>query len=228
MIVVPHRFFQTTVVLCLSYLFLLFTGCRSTVGSPSVDLVVVRYLESYFNAIRLTPFACQEKWIKMAEVGEDKYLGVSFFIEIRNHTDFPFAFGAEMYSCGYYCLELDIKTPDGKLHRLRKRPGVWTKNLLWDDIVPAHGSRLYPVCLDPRIWEGVPLFEFGETIFIRPRLAFWVFKKSEESRGDIGDVYRTVGELLRDESLRKDWEKRRWKEDREGELIGEWTSFTFK
>lgn len=225
MIFMPSRLLQTIFILCLSYLFLFFTGCRSTVASPPVELVVVRHLP-YSHTLRLIPFACQEKLMKMAEIGEDNYLGVTFFIDIRNHSDFVFAFGAECYSFGYNCLELDIKTPDGKLHCLKKRPAVWYKNLLWDEIVPAHESRLYPVALDPRIWDGVPLLEFGDKIFIRPRFAFWVFKKDEEPRRDKSQSYRTIEELLLDVPMGSSNMKRSWKENREGELVGEWTPFT--
>ena len=90
-------------------------------GQHKVPRVVKLWFEepNYDSCPRmLRALGCQEHLLSGYE-NSDYMLPVDLVFYIRNDTGFPMRIGEEQFTCGYYCLEIDIRLTNGNCPVLR-------------------------------------------------------------------------------------------------------------
>jgi hypothetical protein len=83
---------------------------------------------------------------------------VDCLLVIRNRTGNDIYIGDEEFEIGYDSIELKIRFRNGETFDLKKRSGVWHRNLPDLSIIPHGGALSIPITLDPEIWENIPLW----------------------------------------------------------------------
>ncbi len=152
--------------------------------------------------------ACQEHLLK----GYESYvLPVDLTFYVRNDTGFPMRLGEEQFTCGYYCLEIDVRLTNGKIFSARRKEGVWYRNFLSEEEIRGEKIHRRLLSMNPRLWTGLPSEVSGDKIYLRPRLAFFSFVNE-------GRRYKSIDDLV----IGK--ESSTWHGSRDGELIGNWLS----
>ena len=154
--------------------------------------------------------ACQEHLLKGYE-RSDYVLPVDLTFYVRNDTGFPLRLGEEQFTCGYYCLEIDIRLTNGKIFAARRKEGLWYRNFISEEEIRGEKIHRRLLSMNPRLWTGLPSEVSGDKIDLRPRLAFFSFVNE-------GRHYKSIDDLL----IGK--ESSTWHGSRDGELIGDWLS----
>lgn len=160
--------------LCVFTALLYVCGCMR-IGNNCRDVSVDVLVHTHDPwSITVLPYPYQDSLLPSDR--EARLLNVDFFARIKNNTDYPFLFPSEEFSFGFDALELEIVTKDGVRHHVKKRAGKWTRNLPMVVTVPPHDEMLYPVSLDSRIWDGLPILSPDEKVLIRAQLVKGWFK----------------------------------------------------
>ena len=166
-------------------------GCMSIDNSGrdiSIDILV--HTRNPWS-ITVLPYPYQDSLLPSDR--EDRLLNVDFFVRIKNDTNYSFLFPSEEFSFGFDALELEIVTRDGVVHHARKRAGQWTRNLPMVVTVPPHDEILYPVSLDPRIWDGIPMLSPGDKVSVCAHLAKGYLLDSNDA--DLNATTKTRDEM---------------------------------
>ena len=138
-------------------------------------------------------------------------LPVDLTFYVRNDTDFPMRIGEEQFTCGYYCLEIDVRQTNGAIFVARRKEGVWYRNFISEEEIRGEKIHRRLLSMNPRLWTGLPSEVPGDKIYLRPRLAFFSFVNE-------GHHYKTISDLCAGRELES------WHGSREGELVGDWLS----
>lgn len=151
---------------------------------------------------------CQEHLLDGYEK-RDYMLPVDLVFYIRNDTGFLLRIGDEQFTCGYYCLEIDMRLANGKIFTVRRREGVWYRNFINEEDVCGEKIHRRLVSLNPRLWTGLPSEVRGDKVYLRPRFAFFSFVNA-------GRHYKSTSDLRAGRELKS------WNGSRDGELVGDW------
>ena len=154
--------------------------------------------------------ACQEHLLSDYK-GSGYMLPVDLTFYVRNDTDFPMRIGEEQFTCGYYCLEIDVRQTNGAIFVARRKEGVWYRNFISEEEIRGEKIHRRLLSMNPRLWTGLPSEVPGDKIYLRPRLAFFSFVNE-------GHHYKTISDLCAGRELKS------WHGSREGELVGDWLS----
>ena len=117
--------------------------------------------------------------------------------------------GDEEFTCGYYCLEIDVRLANGKIFAARRKEGAWTRNFISEEEIRGEKIHRRLLSMNPRLWTGLPSEVAGDKVYLRPRFAFFSFINE-------GRHYKSIGDLV----IGK--ESSTWHGSRDGELIGDW------
>ena len=184
---------------------------NSVLGQHKVSRVVKLWFEepNYDSCPRMfRALGCQEHLLSGYEKS-GYLLPVDLVLYIRNDTGYHMRIGEEQFTCGYYCLEIDIRLTNGNTFAAQRKEGVWYRNFIREEDVYGEKIHRRLVSLNPRLWTGLPSEVCGDKVYLRPRLAFFSFV-NEHRR------YRSISDL---EAGR---ESKSWNSSREGELVGDW------
>ena len=153
--------------------------------------------------------ACQEHLLKEGYKRSDYVLPVDLTFYVRNDTDYPMRIGDEEFTCGYYCLEIDVRLANGKIFAARRKEGAWTRNFISEEEIRGEKIHRRLLSMNPRLWTGLPSEVAGDKVYLRPRFAFFSFVNE-------GRHYKSIDDLV----IGK--ESSTWHGSRDGELIGDW------
>lgn len=81
---------------------------------------------------------------------------VDCLLVIKNRTCKDIYICDEEFEMGYYDIELEIKFANNEIYHLKKRKGVWYRNLQNLHCIPSGGALSIPITLDDEIWENIP------------------------------------------------------------------------
>ena len=155
-------------VMALNIVILLLSGCRSAVP-VEVSVCAASAYESgrLHTECYLKPKQCEVDGFGMDSAD---MLPVHAFVVIENRSPFGLAIGAQEFSIGYSCLELDVDVR-GSCYHARKNSPTWYRNLPEIEVL-APGSRMVlPVVFDPRVWDRIPsAAAIGSGLRMRPVL----------------------------------------------------------
>lgn len=181
------------------------TGCRTV---NEIDMFISEH--SRGAGLRAEPYDAY----KDAFIGKQRGLSsnvldyVDCLLVIKNRTCKDLYIYDEEFELGYYNIELEIKFANNKNYHLKKREGVWYRNLQNLNCIPSGGALSIPITLDDAIWENIPgwtdallqkvvddplaespfwdgvsLLLPGKEIMIKARLRF-VFRQPDSPRKD--------------------------------------------
>ena len=191
--------------------YIMYSTTNSIRGQHKVPRVVKLWFEepNYDSCPRMfRALGCQEHLL--SEYKKNDYmLPVDLVFYIRNDTGFPMRIGEEQFTCGYYCLEIDIRLTNGNTFAAQRKEGIWYRNFISEEDVYGEKIHRRLVSLDPRLWTGLPSDVCGDKVYLRPRFAFFSFVNASRR-------YRSISDL---EAGR---ESKSWNRSREGELVGDW------
>lgn len=140
-------------------------GCRLLqLDNAVVEIEVYPHSLDQYGLIQ-RPYQCQSESIEQS--GDKSDFNVDFLVLIRNISDCEVYLATESYSHGYYDLEIAIRNENGGVFNLKKRQCAWVRNLPEYLKIEGGESMLYPVSLDRRIWDGMPLIYPGEKLEIK-------------------------------------------------------------
>jgi len=176
-------------------LLMLLSGC---LHSPSMQGPKLNIVEPVCEPTCITMLPNHGQKDLFDTIGDTSTMAVDFFVSVYNQSGKTLLMPAEWSSWGYDNLNINIKTQDGSVRRLRRRACKWTKNIPTYVTIKPFGTVLLPVSLDMRIWENMPLVMPGEKILVKAWLSCIV------AAGDDGPTWNDVdyGDEIRAES---DW-----------------------
>ena len=150
--------------------------CLLQLDNAAVEIEVCPHSLDQYGLIQ-RPYPCQSGSIEHS--GDKSGFNVDFLVLIRNISDCEVYLAAESYSHGYYDLEVAIRNEKGNVFNLKKRQCAWDRNLPEYLKIEGGKSLLYPVSLDHRIWDGMPLIYPGEKLEIKVSFVSGAFFKGK-------------------------------------------------
>ena len=128
-------------------------GCRS---ADKIEVFISEHNRG--TGLRVVPYEAYRAAFteKQSRLSSDEFDWVDCMLVIRNRTDKDIYICDEEYEIGYYDIELQIKFKNNEIYHLKKKEGVWYKNLSTLHSIPAGGALSIPITLDDTIWENFP------------------------------------------------------------------------
>ena len=135
------------------YVLLCLTGCRSV---NEIEVFISEH--SRGTGLRAEPYeAYKDAFTKKQSLLSSNVLDcVDCLLVIKNRTCNEIYICDEEFEMGYYDIELEIKFANNEIYHLKKREGVWYRNLRDLHCIPSGGALSIPITLDDTIWENIP------------------------------------------------------------------------
>lgn len=129
------------------------TGCRS---ANKIEVFISEHNRG--AGLRVVPYEAYLAAFteKQGRLNSDEFDWVDCMLVVRNRTDKDIYICDEEYEIGYYDIEVQIKFKNNEVYHLKKKEGVWYKNLLTLHCIPPGGALSIPITLDGTIWEDFP------------------------------------------------------------------------
>lgn len=153
--------------------FVLLDGCISSAplrNTADIQVEIVPHIRHSCELLRQA-YASMANEPSLSTNCDSMLINIDFFVAFRNLSNQVLYIPDEEFSIGHSSLELDVQTSDGILTTLKKKPGSWVRNFPAYYALPPGGSVLYPVSIDLRVWDGIPLslIKTGERYAVRVR-----------------------------------------------------------
>jgi len=135
------------------YALLCLTGCRAV---NEIEVFISE--QNRGTGLRAEPYeAYKDAFIRKQNRLSSNVLDYAdCLLVIKNRTDKDIYIGDEEFEMGYYDIELEIKFANNEIYHLKKREGVWYRNLQNLHCIPSGGALSIPITLDDAIWENIP------------------------------------------------------------------------
>jgi hypothetical protein len=130
-----------------------FSGCKSADG---IEVFLSEHNRG--AGLRVVPYEAYHAAFteKQSRLSSAEFDWVDCMLVIRNRTDKDIYICDEQYEIGYYDIELQIKFKNNEVYHLKKKKGVWYRNLQTLHGIPSGGALSIPITLDDTIWENFP------------------------------------------------------------------------
>jgi hypothetical protein len=135
------------------YVLLCLAGCRAV---NEIEVFISEHNRG--TSLQAEPYeAYKDAFIKkQSRLSSNALDYVDCLLVIRNRTRDDIFICDEEFEIGYYDIELEIKFANNEVYHLKKREGVWYRNLQDLHCIPSGGALSIPITLDDAVWENIP------------------------------------------------------------------------